>query len=130
MNQKIKRVTEDERKAKDETAKQTHEDNLEIAEKKKAVNEAEVDSKLHIQYKERHIEGQQSCRDRIYKKVESQMEQQIDALKKQLDTEGLVTKTIRTHLAKKQAELQAMTKDRDSKKDREGQDLENDKLRI
>ena len=39
MNFKIKQVTENERKAKDETAKQQHEDNLEIAEKKKIVEE-------------------------------------------------------------------------------------------
>lgn len=30
LNQKIKKLTEDERKAKDEAAKQQHEDNLEI----------------------------------------------------------------------------------------------------
>jgi uncharacterized protein YfcZ (UPF0381/DUF406 family) len=30
LNQKIKKLTEDERRAKDETAKQQHEDNLEI----------------------------------------------------------------------------------------------------
>lgn len=48
MNFKIKKVTEDERKAKDETAKQQHEDNLEISEKKKTVNETEVEAKLHI----------------------------------------------------------------------------------
>lgn len=74
MNYKIKKVTEDERRAKDEAAKQQHEDNLEIAEKKKTVNETEVEAKLHIQYMERFIEGAQSCEDRLYKKVESQMQ--------------------------------------------------------
>lgn len=74
LNKKIKKVTEDERKAKDENSKQVHEDNLEIAEKKKTVNETEVDSKLHIQYKERNLEGAQSCKDRIYRKEESKME--------------------------------------------------------
>jgi hypothetical protein len=103
---------------------------VDIAEKKKQVNETEVDSKLHIQYKDRLIEGQQSCRDRIYKKEESKMQHQIDALEKQLDTENLVTSTIRKHLAQKQAELQMLTKDRDQKKDREGADLEQEKLRI
>lgn len=49
---------------------------------------------------------------------------------KQLDTEQLVTSTIKKHLASKQAELQALTKERDQKKDREGADLENEKLRI
>lgn len=48
MNLKIKKVTEDERKAKDENAKQQFEDNNEIMEKKKTVNETEVEAKLHI----------------------------------------------------------------------------------
>lgn len=48
LNLKIKKITDDERKAKDETAKQQHEDNLEISEKKKLVNETEVEAKLHI----------------------------------------------------------------------------------
>ncbi len=48
LNFKIKKVTEDERKARDEDAKLRHEDNLEIAEKKKTVNETEVEAKLHI----------------------------------------------------------------------------------
>lgn len=61
LNQKIKKLTEDERKAKDEAAKQQHEDNLEIQEKKKLVNETDIEAKLHIQYMERHIEGAQSC---------------------------------------------------------------------
>ena len=130
LNAKIKKVTDDERKAKDETAKQTHEDNVDIAEKKKQVNETEVDSKLHIQYKVRLIEGQQSCRDRIYKKEEQGMQKTIDQLKSQIDTENLVTSTIRKHLAAKQAELQMLTKERDQKKDREGADLEQEKLRI
>lgn len=130
LNQRIKKVTDDERKAKDETAKQQHEDNLEISEKKKLVNETEVEAKLHIQYMERFIEGQQSCKDRLYKKEETKMERQIDALRKQLETEQLVTSTIKKHLAAKQAELQVMTKDRDQKKDREGADLEKEKERI
>ena len=130
LNFKIKQVTENERKAKDETAKQQHEDNLEIAEKKKTVNETEVEAKLHIQYQERFIEGAQSCQDRLYKKVESQMQAQIDALTKQLDTESLVTKTIKDHLSKKQMQLVDLTKARESKKDKEGAELEAEKLRI
>lgn len=58
LNHRIKKVTEDERKAKDENAKQQQEDNTEIQEKKKQVNETEVDSKLHILYKEQLIKGQ------------------------------------------------------------------------
>jgi len=58
------------------------------------------------------------------------MQNKIDSLKKQVDTEQLVTHTIRGHLTKKQAELAALTKDRDQQKDREGNVLESEKLRI
>jgi len=51
------------------------------------------------------IEGEQACKDRIYRKEESKMENTIEAIKKQLNTEELVTKTIRGHLGSKQNEL-------------------------
>lgn len=95
---KIKAITEEEKLKRDENTKTANEQAMEIAEKKKIVNETEVDSKLHLQYKERHIEGQQSCRDREYRKTESIMEKQIENLKAQLRTEQLVTETIRNHL--------------------------------
>ena len=58
------------------------------------------------------------------------MEKQIENLKKQLETEALVSQTIRSHLAKKQAEVQAMTKARDQQRDKEGQQLDQQKLDI
>ena len=57
LNVKIKKVIDEERKARDETTKQQSEDNNEIQEKKKTVNDLEVEAKLHIQYMERQIEG-------------------------------------------------------------------------
>lgn len=57
MNLDIKIITENSIKAADESAKQQAEENAEIQEMKKAVNEIEVNSKLHIQYMERQIEG-------------------------------------------------------------------------
>ena len=47
-----------------------------------------------------------------------------------MDTENLVTKTIKDHLAKKQTELLELTKARESKKDKEGAELESEKARI
>lgn len=58
------------------------------------------------------------------------MQAQIDALNAQMDTENLVTKTIKDHLAKKQQELVELTKARDAKKDKEGTELEAEKARI
>ncbi len=58
------------------------------------------------------------------------MQAQIDALNRQLETESLVTKTIKEHLSKKQMQLVDLTKARESKKDKEGAELEAEKLRI
>jgi hypothetical protein len=70
LNLDIKIITENSIKAADESAKQQAEENAEIQEMKKAVNEIEVNSKLHIQYMERQIEGAQLCQDRMYSKEE------------------------------------------------------------
>lgn len=130
LNLKIKKIEADERQKKDEAAKQTHEDNLDIAEKKRTVNETEVEAKLHLQYYERKIEGDQSCRDRLYRKEEQKLENQINQLKQQLGTEELVTKTIRKHLQTKQTELVTLTKSREVQRDKEGQELEAEKEKI
>lgn len=74
MNQKIKKVTEDEKKAKEENDRQFAEDTNEIAEKKRTLNEVEVEAKLSIMYYESQIKGAQSCADRLYKKTETKME--------------------------------------------------------
>lgn len=58
------------------------------------------------------------------------MQNQIDALNKQMDIENLVNKTIKEHLVKKQLELVDLTKSRDAKKDKEGAELEAEKARI
>ena len=58
------------------------------------------------------------------------MQAQIDALNRQLETESLVTKTIKEHLSKKQMQLVDLTKAHESKKDKEGAELEAEKLRI
>ena len=48
LNTKIKKVSDDYRKAQNEYVRETDENNQEIADLKKKVNEADVESKLHI----------------------------------------------------------------------------------
>ena len=72
----------------------------------------------------------QSCQDRLYKKVESQLQDTIDKLIKQTQTEDLVCETIKKHLASKQLELQQLTKEREAKMHKEGEELEAEKARI
>ena len=57
LNTKIKKISDDYRKAQNEYVRETDENNQEIADLKKKVNEADVESKLHIQYLQRQIEG-------------------------------------------------------------------------
>ena len=67
LTNKIRKVTDDYKKAQTEYVRETDDNNVEIADLKKKVNEADVEAKLHIQYLERQIQGAQSCRDRLYK---------------------------------------------------------------
>ena len=55
LTSQIKKVTEEKRKAENEYVRETDENNQEIADLKKKVNEADVEAKLHIQYLERQI---------------------------------------------------------------------------
>ena len=67
LSQKIKQVTDDYKNAQNEYAREQEENNAEITELRKKVNEAKVEKDLHIQYLERIIQGSQSCQDRLYK---------------------------------------------------------------
>ena len=55
LTNKIRKVTDDYKKAQTEYVRETDDNNVEIADLKKKVNEADVESKLHIQYLERQI---------------------------------------------------------------------------
>lgn len=57
LTSKIRKVTEDYKKAQTEYVREQDDNNIEIADLKKRVNEADVESKLHIQYLERQIQG-------------------------------------------------------------------------
>ena len=57
LNLKLKKLQVDHSKATEEDKKQKDEDLQEIKEKKKTVNETEVEAKLHIQYHKLKIEG-------------------------------------------------------------------------
>jgi hypothetical protein len=58
------------------------------------------------------------------------MQQQIDSLLRQLDTENLVTRTIKGHLEEKQKMLQELAKARENQKDHEGAILESEKQKV
>lgn len=105
LTSKIKFVTETYRKAQNEYVRETDENNQEITDQKKTLNQTDVEAKLHVQYLERQIQGTQSCTDRLYKQVETGLMNQIKALEAELATEKAVNSSVKEHLSKKQAEL-------------------------
>jgi len=58
------------------------------------------------------------------------MQQEIDRILKQIETEELVSETIKKHLGTKQLEMQQLTKEREAKMHKEGETLETEKTRI
>ena len=129
-NAAIKRIDAEERKHREQTEKDKQEDDVEITEKKRQVNETEVDSKLHLQFFERKILGDQSCKDRQYQKTEFKLRQDIDRLQKQIKTEELVNQTISRHIKERQAEVQKLTKLRTAQSEQEQQALEKEKAEV
>ena len=123
-------MIEDQQRSIDEYTKDTDEYKQQIAELKQRVNEAEVEAKLQLQYLQRQIEGQQSCRDREYLKEETQLQEEIAKLEDKLNTENLVNKTVRDHLTSKQTELNQKGNERDHKREEEGEVMEGEKKRI
>ena len=74
---------------------------LDIQEMRKRVNETEVEAQLHIQYRERKLKGDQDCESRQHQKIERQLEEEIEQLRKELATEKTVNNAIMDHLTKR-----------------------------
>lgn len=61
LNQEIKKLNEDFKRAQDEYAKEANENNQEILNLKKQVNETKTEKELYVQYRARETEGKLSC---------------------------------------------------------------------
>jgi hypothetical protein len=57
----IKSLNEAFKRAQDEYAKEAHENNQEILNLKKSVNENKTEAELHVQYRERETDGKLAC---------------------------------------------------------------------
>lgn len=72
---------------------------------RKRVNETEVEAQLHIQYRERKLKGDQDCESRQHQKIERQLEEEIEQLRKELATEKTVNNAIMDHLTKRRDKI-------------------------
>jgi len=95
LNHEIKRLNDDFKRAQDEYAKEANENNQEIINLKKQVNETKTEKELYVQYRERELRGKLSCIQRIYDKEKQNLNERIKLLQDQLDTENLVSERIR-----------------------------------
>lgn len=98
LNQEIKKLNEDFKKAQDEYAKEANENNQEILNLKKQVNETKTEKELYVQYRARETDGKLSCQRRIFDKEKLRLNERIKVLDDQIKTENLVSDRIRKFL--------------------------------
>ena len=75
QNNDIKLLTEKLKKACDDFAQESNVLEQDIADARKKVNETEIETQLHLQYKERKNKGDQDCESRKYSRIERDMEE-------------------------------------------------------
>ena len=130
LNLEIKKLNEDFKKAQDEYAKEALENNQEILNLKKQVNECKTEAELHVQYRDRETDGKQACLQRKYDKDEADLEDKIHMLKKQYQTEQVVTERIRKFVERKTQSLNQLVEEQEKVKDKKLNGLEKQKDEI
>ena len=82
---------------------------------RRKVNETEIESELHIQYMERKFKGGQDCESRKYCKLERGLEEEIERLRKEIQTERKVNEAVHGHLKSRSTKFKEQKKDLDEK---------------
>ena len=127
LNVEIKRLNEEFKKAQDEYAKEANENNQEILNLKKQVNETKTEKDLYVQYRARETEGKLSCQRRIFDKEKEKQMERIKILDEQLRTENIVSERIRKYVQTKTELLTRKADDQDKLREKRVVDLENEK---
>ena len=130
LNLEIKSLNEAFKRAQDDYAKEANENNKEIANLKKSVNETKTEAELYVQYRDRETEGKLGCSQRLYDQRESELEERIKVLEKQLKTENLVSERIRKYVGMKTDKLNGQADEQEKVKDKRVDALERDKDEI
>ena len=130
LNIEIKKLNEDFKRAQDDYAKEASENNSEIQNLKKQVNETKTEAELYVQYRDRETDGKLACQQRLYDKDESDLEEKIRLLQKQLDTEHIVSDRIRRFVEKKTATVVELGENQEKVKDKKIDGLEKEKDEI
>lgn len=127
LNIEIKRLNEEFKRAQDEYAKEANENNQEILNLKKQVNETKTEKELYVQYRARETDGKLSCQRRIFDKEKEKLLEKIRGLEDQLRTENLVSERIRKFVQAKTELLQKKADEQDKLRERRVEGLEKEK---
>jgi chromosome segregation ATPase len=101
LNQKIAQINIDFKKAQDDQAKEAAENNQEILNLKQKLNETKTESTLTLQYKESNADGMLQTANRLFNKEHSVLEKTIERLRKEIETEKIVSERIKGFYSKK-----------------------------
>ena len=80
MNQEIKKLNDDFKRAQDEYAKEANENNMQILELKKTVNDTKTEKELYVQYRKREVEGKLMTLARVFDKEKQKLNERIQTL--------------------------------------------------
>jgi hypothetical protein len=127
LNQEIKRLNDDFKRAQDEYAKEANENNQQILDLKKTVNETKTEKELYVQYRKREIEGKLSTLARVFDKEKLKLKEKIVILEEQLQTENLVSDRIRKFVQTKAESLQKLADKQDKFRENQVDLLEKDR---
>lgn len=130
LNQQIKRLNEDFKRAQDDYAKEANENNQEILQLKKQVNETKTEKELYVQYRARETDGKLGCQRRIFDKEKERLNERIKLLEEQLTTEKLVSERIRKFLQQKAEILSKKADEQDRVKDQKVDQITRDREEI
>ena len=129
-NQEIKAINEKFKQTQDEYAKEANENNQEILNLKKNVNETKTEKQLTVEYKRREVDGKYLCQKRIYDKQKEKLQNEIKELEDELRTENLVSERIRKFVQSKTSLLNKKAEDQEKQKEVRTQALEKDRENI
>jgi len=111
-------------------SKEQEEQNQEVNQLKKTVNETHVEKELHLQYLERQIDGEYAMYNRKYKQMEQNKLKIIRQLEDQLKAEEEVSGSVQMHLQRRTKEINDKIKQLDQEKEQKTGVLESNRDKI
>ena len=126
----IQSISQTHKKEMNEFTKEQEDQNQEVNQLKKTVNETQVEKELHLQYLERQIDGEYAMYNRKYKQMEQNKLKIIKLLEDQLKSEEEVSGSVQQHLQRRTKDLNDQIRQLDQEKEQKTGVLEQQRDKI